>query len=55
MCASVGEDDDWFRVPTEFDRTTFRFSFEPEREVKAAKFAYFAPYSRTRRLDLIEP
>ncbi len=54
VCASIGEEDEWFRVPTEFDGKTLRFSYEPPRGVESARFAYFAPYSRTRRLDLIE-
>ncbi len=54
VCASIGDDDDWFRVPTEFDGKTLRFSFQAEIDVAAARFAYFAPYSRARRLDLIE-
>jgi murein tripeptide amidase MpaA len=54
VCASIGEEDEWFRVPTEFDGKTLRFSYEPPRGVESARFAYFAPYTRARRLDLVE-
>ena len=54
VCASNadGPDDEWFRVPTEFDGTTLRFSYEGD--FTAMRFAYFAPYTRARRLDLLE-
>jgi murein tripeptide amidase MpaA len=54
VCASVGADDDWFRVPTELDGGTLRFFWEPEPGVRAARFAYFAPYSRARREALLD-
>ncbi len=54
VCANVGEEDEWFRVPTEFDGKTLRFSYAPPSGVTAARFAYFAPYSRARRLDLVD-
>jgi len=52
VCASVGGDDDWFRVPTEFDGDMLRFSYEPA-SADAVRFAYFAPYSRARRSSLL--
>lgn len=51
VCANTGEDDDWFRVPTEFDGETLRFWYEGRGDVR---FAYFAPYSRSRRLALVD-
>jgi len=55
VCASTSAaDDEWFRVPTEFDGSTLRFSYEPTSDVASVRFAYFAPYSRQRRLDLLE-
>ncbi|MGQ8365689.1 M14 family metallopeptidase [Glaciecola sp. 1036] len=41
----------WFRVDTEFDGDNLTFSFTPECE--SVYFAYFAPYSYERHLDLI--
>ncbi len=54
VCASAadGPDDEWFRVPTEFDGTTLRFGYEGD--LAAVRFAYFAPYTRARRVDLVE-
>jgi murein tripeptide amidase MpaA len=59
VCASVAGsngagDDEWFRVPTELDGSTLRFSYEPASEAEVVRFAYFAPYSRQRRLDLMK-
>jgi murein tripeptide amidase MpaA len=51
VCASVGADDDWFRVPTELDGGTLRFAYEGPAD--AVRFAYFAPYARARRLELL--
>ncbi len=53
MCASNadGADDDWFRVPTEFDGTTLRFSYEGD--FTNVRFAYYPPYTRARRVDLV--
>ena len=48
VCASTGDDDDWFRVETELDEGTLRFSYEPDRG-EAVRFAYFAPYTCARR------
>ncbi|HEY1953991.1 MAG TPA: M14-type cytosolic carboxypeptidase [Polyangiaceae bacterium] len=52
VCASTREDDDWFRVPTELDDGTLRFSYTPKRGEEAVRFAYFPPYTRTRRRAL---
>ena len=49
VCASTGADDEWFRVPTDFDGETLRFRYAPEDGVDAVRFAYFPPYSRARR------
>src|SRR6185312_15009583 len=64
VCASVvrsergrdadADDDDWFRVETELDEGTLRFSYEPKRGEDAVRFAYFAPYTRARRRGLAE-
>lgn len=43
--------EEWFRVPTEFDGDTLSFTFYPERG--SVYFAYFAPYTYDRHLDLI--
>src|SRR6202042_743856 len=52
VCAgdADGPDDDWFRVPTEFDGTTLRFSYEGD--CTNVRFAYYPPYTRARRIDL---
>lgn len=54
VCASTGADDDWFRVPTEIDGDVLRFWYEPDEHEDAVRFAYFAPYTRARRLDFVE-
>ena len=41
----------WFRVPTEFDGTVLTIRHTPERD--AVWYAYFAPYSLERHLDLV--
>tara|TARA_B100000700_G_scaffold103747_2_gene117156 strand:- start:465 stop:1592 length:1128 start_codon:yes stop_codon:yes gene_type:complete len=41
----------WFRVPTRYDNGTLIIDFEPE--CSQVFFAYFAPYSYERHLDLI--
>ncbi|MGX9418252.1 M14 family metallopeptidase [Vibrio sp. RC27] len=41
----------WFRIPSKFDGNSLRFNFTPEH--KSVYFAYFAPYSYDRHLDLI--
>jgi len=43
--------DHWFRVPTEFDGENLVITFTPEYD--SVYFAYFAPYSYERHLDLI--
>ncbi|MBT0586547.1 M14 family metallopeptidase [Alteromonas oceanisediminis] len=42
---------EWFRVTSSFDGDTLSFDFTPEHDV--TYFAYFAPYSYDRHLDLI--
>lgn len=42
---------EWFRVDSEFDGERLTFAFTPEHDV--VYFAYFAPYSYERHLDLI--
>jgi len=42
---------DWFRVPTDFDGDTLTIHHKPERD--NVFYAYFAPYSMERHLDLI--
>lgn len=42
---------EWFRVESEFDGDALTFAFTPEHDV--VYFAYFAPYSYERHLDLI--
>jgi len=51
--APMGGEDEWFRVPTEFDGTSLRFSYESAEPAEAVRFAYFAPYSQKRRTDLL--
>ena len=43
--------EEWFRVDSEFDGDTLTFEFTPEHD--SVYFAYFAPYSYERHLDLI--
>ena len=43
--------EEWFRVPAEFDGDTLSFTVIPERG--SMYFAYFAPYSYERHLDLL--
>lgn len=43
--------EEWFRVPASFDGSTLSFSFYPE--YRSVYFAYFAPYSYDRHLDLL--
>jgi len=54
VCASdeSGPEDAWFRVPTEFDGTTLRFSYEGD--LAALRFAYYPPYPRARRVTLVD-
>lgn len=51
VCASTGAEDDWFRVPTEFDGETLRFDWGGS--ASAVRFAYYPPYSRARRAELL--
>ncbi len=41
----------WFRVPTSYEKGTLTIDFEPEQS--HTYFAYFAPYSYERHLDLL--
>jgi murein tripeptide amidase MpaA len=41
----------WFRVPTDYDGTVLTLRHRPERD--AVYYAYFAPYSMERHLDLL--
>ena len=43
--------DEWFRVECEFDGDCLKFEFTPEHD--SVYFAYFAPFSYERHLDLI--
>lgn len=43
--------EEWFRVDTEFDGTNLHIDHTPEHDI--TYFAYFAPYSYERHLDLI--
>ena len=43
--------EEWFRVPTTYDGDTLSFTIIPERG--SVYFAYFAPYSYDRHLDLL--
>ncbi|WP_339386677.1 M14 family metallopeptidase [Vibrio caribbeanicus] len=43
--------EEWFRVPTTYDGDTLTFTIIPERG--SVYFAYFAPYSYDRHLDLL--
>lgn len=43
--------EEWFRIPAEFDGDTLTFTVIPERP--SIYFAYFAPYSYDRHLDLL--
>lgn len=43
--------EEWFRIPSEFDGDTLSFNVLPERG--SMYFAYFAPYSYDRHLDLL--
>jgi murein tripeptide amidase MpaA len=43
--------EEWFRVDTEFDGDELKITFTPEHAV--VYFAYFAPYSYDRHLDLL--
>lgn len=43
--------EEWFRVPTTYDGDTLNFTIIPERN--SVYFAYFAPYSYDRHLDLL--
>jgi murein tripeptide amidase MpaA len=49
-CASYDRDE-WFRVPTTFVNGVLKINFRPAQN--AVYFAYFAPYSYERHLDLI--
>lgn len=42
---------EWFRIETDFDGERLQFNFTPEHD--SVYFAYFAPYSYERHLDLI--
>lgn len=50
ICASYDRDE-WFRVPTTFRGGVLSIDFKPEHN--SVYFAYFAPYSYERHLDLI--
>lgn len=50
VCASY-DNEYWFRIPTQFDGNTLRFSVSPEHN--SIYFAYFEPYSYERHLQLI--
>ncbi|MFN8770045.1 MAG: M14-type cytosolic carboxypeptidase [Neisseriaceae bacterium] len=50
VCASY-DNEYWFRIPTQFDGNTLRFSISPEHN--SIYFAYFEPYSYERHLQLI--
>lgn len=50
VCASYDREE-WFRIPTRFVRGKLTFKFRPAHN--AVYFAYFAPYSYERHLDLI--
>ncbi|TOG49143.1 hypothetical protein CGJ05_10950 [Vibrio parahaemolyticus] len=43
--------EEWFRIPAEFDGDTLTFTVIPERS--SIYFAYFAPYTYDRHLDLL--
>ena len=43
--------EEWFRVPAQFDGDTLSFTVIPER--RSIYFAYFAPYTYDRHLDLL--
>ncbi|WP_322804314.1 M14-type cytosolic carboxypeptidase [Vibrio alfacsensis] len=43
--------EEWFRIPTEFDGDILTFTVIPERS--SVYFAYFAPYTYDRHLDLL--
>lgn len=43
--------EEWFRIPAEFDGDTLTFTAIPERS--SIYFAYFAPYTYDRHLDLL--
>ncbi len=49
-CASYDREE-WFRVPTAFENGVLKISFTPVHD--AVYFAYFAPYSYERHLDLV--
>jgi len=50
ICASY-DNQNWFRIATEFDGDTLKFSFTPQSNT--IYFAYFEPYSYARHLQLI--
>lgn len=50
VCASYDRDE-WFRIPTTYRNGKLSFTFTPKHN--AVYFAYFAPYSYERHLDLI--
>ncbi len=53
VCASYEPDGpDWFRVPTEMKDGVLRIVHTPERDL--VRYAYFAPYPRSRRNRVIE-
>ena len=52
VCASYDRND-WFRVPTEYDATTGHLHWTMNVTSNQVYFAYFAPYSHERHLDLI--
>ena len=50
VCVSYDRQE-WFRVPTTFSKGILKFHFKPK--FNSVYFAYFAPYSYERHLDLI--
>ncbi len=52
VCASENGED-WFRVHSEFDGSSLRWAYEPPRKIDSVRFAYYPPYTRARRLDLL--
>src|SRR3990167_1008046 len=51
--ASYGNDD-WFAVPTVYDKETGTLTMDLKLEHESIQFAYFPPYSYEKHLNLIE-
>lgn len=52
VCASF-DNQNWFRIPTEFDNITKKITWSIDTQYNSVFFAYFEPYSHVRHNELI--